>query len=253
MNRLRPHLTFANAIALVALFASLGGTVYAAGAFSGKEIRRGSIPADRLAPGSIGGAQIDEASLGQVPSAARADEAASAQQAERADTAGRAEQAQRALTAAQASNADLAAEASLASRADTATTAEDALTLAGLPASELEKTCGPGSIKGWAIFVPSASGPRLLKSFNCKFSRAVSVEPIAEHSAEQDLKYLVTFGGLEDSVTTGIVSSTNVFNWASARVRPRLNVTDSAMFEVVVGSTVREPLVPRGPFVLVVF
>jgi hypothetical protein len=253
MNRLRPKLTFANAIALVALFASLGGTVYAAGGFSGKEIRKGSIPADRLAPGSVGGAQVDEASLGQVPSAARADQAARAQRAERAESAGRAEQAQRAQAAAEATSADLAASATLVSRADTAALAGDAQTLAGLSASELEKTCSVGSIQGWVIFVPSPSGSRITKSFNCKFGRAVSVEPIAEHSEEQDLKYLVTFGGLLDSVTLGIVTSTNVFNWASAKPARRLNVTDSAMFEVVVGSTVSEPRVPRGPFVLVVF
>ncbi|HVQ58267.1 MAG TPA: hypothetical protein VMS60_05090 [Solirubrobacterales bacterium] len=253
MNRLRSNLTVANAIALIALFASLGGTVYAAGGFSGKEIRKGSIPADRLVPGSIGGAQIDEASLGQVPSAARADKAARAEQAERAESAGRAEEAQRAQTAAQAASADLADVASLVPRADVAATADDALTLAGLSASELEKPCGPSSIKGWVIFEPSPSGSRIAKSFNCKFGRGVSIEPVPEHSDEQDLKYLVTFGGLLDEVVLGIVTSTDVFNWASAKTRPRVNVTDSAMFEVVVGSTVREPRVPRGPFVLVVF
>ncbi|HEX5610537.1 MAG TPA: hypothetical protein VFX45_10660 [Solirubrobacterales bacterium] len=250
MNRLRPNLTLANALALIALFASLGGTVYAAGGFSGKEIRKGSIPADRLAPGSIGGAQIDEASLGQVPSAARAEKATRAQRAERAESAGRAEQAQRAQTAAQATSAELADSASLVPRADAATTAEDALTLAGIPASGLESTCGPSAVKGWVIFDPS---PRTTKSFNCEYGRGVSVEPIAEHSDEEDLKYLVTFGGLGNAASMGIVTSTDIFNWASAKPARRLNVTDSAMFEVSVGSTVREPRVPRGPFVLVVF
>lgn len=85
-------------VSLIALFAALGGTVYAAGKISGNTIRVKSLPGDRLRPGSvpgnrlkpgtiaanrlqpnsIGGAQVDEASLGQVPSAVRADSAQSA-------------------------------------------------------------------------------------------------------------------------------------------------------------------------------
>lgn len=91
-------------VSLVALFAALGGTVYAAGkaakidgksikvkSLPGNRLKLGSVPGNRLKPGaiggnqlapnSIGGAQIDEATLGQVPSAVHADSALDAQTA----------------------------------------------------------------------------------------------------------------------------------------------------------------------------
>jgi hypothetical protein len=91
-------------VACVALFAALGGTVYAAKKIDGRTIRvkslpgnrlrPGSVPGDRLkpgaiagsslAPGSITGTQIDIATLGQVPSAVHADNADSAHDAQTA-------------------------------------------------------------------------------------------------------------------------------------------------------------------------
>ncbi len=88
-------------LAAVALFAALGGTVYAATQIDGKTIKPKSLPGnrikpsslagnrllpgtisgDRLAPDSISGAQIDPSTLGQVPSAARAEVAESARDA----------------------------------------------------------------------------------------------------------------------------------------------------------------------------
>jgi hypothetical protein len=92
------------ALALIALFAALGGTVYAAARISGKTIKvkslpgnrlqmasvpgnrlkPGAIPGDRLGPGSITGVQIDAATLGTVPSAIHAANADSARDAETA-------------------------------------------------------------------------------------------------------------------------------------------------------------------------
>lgn len=92
------------AIASLALFAALGGTVYAAKRIDGRMIKAksipgnrialksipgnrlkpGAIPGNRVAPGSITGAQIDAATLGQVPSAVHADAAGSARDAETA-------------------------------------------------------------------------------------------------------------------------------------------------------------------------
>lgn len=92
------------AIACVALFAALGGTVYAAkkidghavrvkslpgnrlamGSIPGNRLKPGAIPGSRIEPGSITGAQIDAATLGQVPSAVHADTAGSAEDAETA-------------------------------------------------------------------------------------------------------------------------------------------------------------------------
>lgn len=99
----------ASAIAGLALFVALGGGVYAAsedrnrkldghkiragslpgnrlipGSVPGNRLRVGSIPASKLAPGSVTGAQVDVATLGQVPSAAHADNADRAGEAARA-------------------------------------------------------------------------------------------------------------------------------------------------------------------------
>lgn len=98
------------AIALLALFVALGGTVYAAhrAKISGAAIRVKSLPGNRLKPGSVSanrlspgaismlsgqasgpitGAEIDELSLGQVPEAAHAESATTALSAVEAETA----------------------------------------------------------------------------------------------------------------------------------------------------------------------
>jgi hypothetical protein len=92
----------------IALFVALGGTVYAAGRIDGRAVRLGSLPGNRLKPRSVPanrlkpgalrkaaggpaapltGEEIDERSLGQVPSAAYAEAAGSAQTAVDAQTA----------------------------------------------------------------------------------------------------------------------------------------------------------------------
>jgi hypothetical protein len=94
-------------VSLFALFAALGGSVYAAGkagkingksikvkSLPGNRLKLGSVPGNRLkqgaisgaslAPGSIGGKQIDEATLGPVPNAVHAESADSAIDAETA-------------------------------------------------------------------------------------------------------------------------------------------------------------------------
>lgn len=89
------------AVAIVALVAALGGSVYAATKIDGHTVKVGSlpgnrvvplsmpgnrlkpgtIPANRLAPGSLTGKQVDAATLAQVPSAAHANQADSAREA----------------------------------------------------------------------------------------------------------------------------------------------------------------------------
>jgi hypothetical protein len=91
-------------VAWMALFVALGGTVFAAAKINGRtikvkslpgnRIKPGSLPANRLRPGaipaitqlpgSVNAAQIDTATLGQVPSAVHADNADSARDAETA-------------------------------------------------------------------------------------------------------------------------------------------------------------------------
>lgn len=97
IRRQAPALT----VAIVALVAALGGSVYAATKIDGRSVKVGSLPgnrvatgslpgnrlkpgtvaADRLAPGSLTGKQVDAATLGQVPSAVHAEQADSAREA----------------------------------------------------------------------------------------------------------------------------------------------------------------------------
>ena len=103
------RLTPATIVALLALVAALAGSAYAAGRIDGRTVKvkslpgnrlkLGSVPANRLKPGvipaavatpgsePITGSQIDERSLGQVPSAGYADVAGYAQSAIDAETA----------------------------------------------------------------------------------------------------------------------------------------------------------------------
>jgi hypothetical protein len=71
-QRIRSGLTFSNVVALLALFIALGGSVYAASKIDGKTIKKGTIPANRVKADSLGGKQINESKLGEVPSAATA-------------------------------------------------------------------------------------------------------------------------------------------------------------------------------------
>ncbi len=95
-------------VAIVALFAALGGTGYAAATLSGRDIQKRSIPANRVVNNTLGGKQIDESKLGPVPVS------------------------QQALTAQTAASAT---EATHATSADSATTAQDAQKLQGRDAS----------------------------------------------------------------------------------------------------------------------
>jgi hypothetical protein len=111
--------TPATIVALVALCAALAGSAYAAGRIDGRTVKvkslpgnrlkLGSVPANRLKPGilatpapaisgPITGSQIDERSLGQVPSAGYADVAGFAHSAIDAETAVNAVNAVNALT-----------------------------------------------------------------------------------------------------------------------------------------------------------
>jgi hypothetical protein len=64
---MRKHLTFANAVALLALFVALGGTSYAVSKLNGKDIVDGSVTGSKLAKDTLTGKQIKEKKLGTVP------------------------------------------------------------------------------------------------------------------------------------------------------------------------------------------
>jgi hypothetical protein len=99
------------AVAMVALFAALGGTGYAAAKLSGTAIQKHSIPANRMVSNSLGGGQIDESKLGPVPVA------------------------QQALSAQTAASATNAAHATSADTSTTAQTAQNAQQLQGRDAT----------------------------------------------------------------------------------------------------------------------
>jgi hypothetical protein len=86
---LRRRLTYANVMATIAVFIALGGGAYAAAKIDSGDVKDNSLKSVDLkdgkgvqgadvAPDSLGGAAIDETSLGKVPSATSADSATDA-------------------------------------------------------------------------------------------------------------------------------------------------------------------------------
>jgi hypothetical protein len=123
---LRRHLSYANAMATVAVFLALGGGAYAAvhvngkdiknGTIAGKKIKNRTIAGKKIKNNTLGGKQINEGKLGEVPRAAEAESAASADTAATATTAGTATNATNATSATTATSADSAANAANAAK-----------------------------------------------------------------------------------------------------------------------------------------
>src|ERR671933_800706 len=91
MRRIRRHLTFANVIAVIALFVALGGAGYAAfrlprNSVRSRNIKNGQVKSADVKDNGLTGTDIDESSLGKVPSAAHADTAGTANTAGNANT-----------------------------------------------------------------------------------------------------------------------------------------------------------------------
>jgi hypothetical protein len=63
-------------VAVIALFASLAGSVYAASKINGGNIKKSSIPGNRIKSDSVTGKQVKESTLGTVPDATNASNAA---------------------------------------------------------------------------------------------------------------------------------------------------------------------------------
>jgi len=186
-------------IAWLALFISLGGSVYAAARIDGKTIKQGSIPADRVKANSLTGAQIKEASLGMVPRARSADEARTADVAARALEAGTAAEAPSATSADQAEKAETADSAKSARRATSAEEAGDALALSNIAPEGFQRSCKSGSVLAAATVHPDPDGPRaenpeVRSGFNCtdlgiSVTRAKNAQGVAV-----DGEYEVDFG-----------------------------------------------------------
>jgi hypothetical protein len=139
-RRLRRHLSFANAVACLALFVALGGSAYAASQINGSKIVKQSIGGGKLKnetitskqikKASLGSSVIDVSALGTVPSAQTAVTATSADTASSASTAAKATSAETANRAGSAETADRATSAESAASATSAATANRATSAA---------------------------------------------------------------------------------------------------------------------------
>jgi hypothetical protein len=82
-ERFRRGLSFANVVSLIALFVALGGGAYAA-----VKLKPNQVKSKHIAANAVQGADANEASFGQVPSAVAADRAQSAVEADNAAAVG---------------------------------------------------------------------------------------------------------------------------------------------------------------------
>ena len=74
----RHRVTYANVVSTLALFVALGGSAYAVTQIKGSQIKRRSIPANRVKKNALTGTEIKESKLARVPRAAKADSATKA-------------------------------------------------------------------------------------------------------------------------------------------------------------------------------
>lgn len=86
MKRLVPRPSYANVVATVALFIALGGASYAAtqlpkNSVGTKQIKASAITTAKIKNGAVTGAKVNVSTLGTVPSATKAEEAATAEKA----------------------------------------------------------------------------------------------------------------------------------------------------------------------------
>lgn len=75
VRKIRKDATYANVVAMLALFVALGGSAYAALKIDSGDIKNRSIKGIDVAKNTLGGAQVKESKLGKVPNAATADNA----------------------------------------------------------------------------------------------------------------------------------------------------------------------------------
>ena len=73
LRRLRPHLSYANVMATIAVFIALGGSSYAALTITGQNVKNSSLTWRDLKRNTLGPSRIKESRLGRVRRAANAD------------------------------------------------------------------------------------------------------------------------------------------------------------------------------------
>lgn len=90
MERVRGSISYANVVATLALIVAMAGGAYAAGlgrdSVKSKHIKDGQVKSQDVQDNGLTGTDIDEGSLGKVPSAASADSAGTAANAGNAGT-----------------------------------------------------------------------------------------------------------------------------------------------------------------------
>src|SRR5689334_23046139 len=88
---MRPRLSFANLVSVLALFVALGGSAYAfhlgKNSVGSKQLRKNAVTTAKVKNGAVTGEKINVSTLPKVPSATRADHAVSAETATGAGTA----------------------------------------------------------------------------------------------------------------------------------------------------------------------
>ncbi|HEX5610530.1 MAG TPA: hypothetical protein VFX45_10625 [Solirubrobacterales bacterium] len=226
-------------IAAIAIFLSLGGSVYAAAKIDGKKIRKESIPGNRVQEQSLTGALINESSLAPVPSATTATEAARAEMATRAVRAELADFVERANSATTAGSAEDVAEAGHVDRTDFASQAPEANTLSGnVEPQDLVIRCQPGSVRGAAFIDPRPATPTAA-GFNCLNRADIVVRRV------KGGEYQVTFGGIENAPAT---ASALGRGGSSASIAGR-----GPTYTVKIYSASSGDLLPIEPFLVAVF
>lgn len=119
LARVRARLTYANVVATLALFVSLGGSSYAVSQITSRDVKNRSLKGGDMRRDTLTGKEINESKMGAVPNALRS------------------------LSATNASVADLSKDSERATTAGTATladTARDAQALAGQGAASFEQS-----------------------------------------------------------------------------------------------------------------
>lgn len=220
MSRIGPRLSPSTVIAVVALIVSLGGTAFAAGAFTGKQKKQVTKIATGVFNKSISGASVDRAlssgsaeraetavQAGTAAKAAEATIAIKATEVTRATEAATAKKADEATTAQQVPFADTATEADSVPEATRAANAADADTLGGLGPGSFQRSLG-GSCPGTssiASIVPQGAiqcdGPART------FQAALVTNTVAEFQLGNGLKLAVT---CERGIAAAFLSWVNV-------------------------------------------
>ncbi|HVQ58255.1 MAG TPA: hypothetical protein VMS60_05030 [Solirubrobacterales bacterium] len=237
-------MNFATVIAAIALFVSLGGTVYAAAKIDGKNIRKGSIPGNRVQEQALTGALINESSLAPVPSAAVANEAARADSANRADRADMAARAKKASRATTAKAADSVPFADRVEQADSAGQAPNAARLgeANFESDDFVQRCKPGSVRAAIEVDPRPATPARV-GFNCVSRDDIVVRRI------RGGEYEISLPGIGDAAATA-----SAFGRSSAAsiagTGPNLSGPN---FVVKVYSIANGALLPAERFLVAVF